>query len=101
LEDFKRAWRNLEIEEAKRGFTAHLASYVVINTFLIFVNLYTFPSSLWFPWVVAGWGIGLAFHFAFSRERLVISEWEKKVARIELRARTRSSHEAKGKRAKF
>jgi hypothetical protein len=36
---------------------------------------------------VGGWGIGLAFHFAFSRERFVVAEWEKKAGRVELRVR--------------
>jgi hypothetical protein len=86
-EDFKRAWKELEVEEAKRGFFAHLAAYVIVNAFLIFINLYASPRHIWFPWVLGGWGIGLAFHFVFSRERFVISDWEEKCAKIELRAK--------------
>jgi hypothetical protein len=86
VEDFKEAWKELEIEEAKKGFLSHLIAYVIVNVFLIFVNLYVSPESLWFPWVLGGWGIGLAFHFAFSRERFVMSEWEKKAGRVEIRA---------------
>lgn len=85
LEDFKKAWRELEIEEARRAFIAHLTVYVVINLFLVFVNLYTSPGYLWFPWVAAGWGIGLTFHFVFSRSIFVISGWEEKVAKVEAR----------------
>lgn len=91
LEDFKRAWRELEIEEANRGFLGHLIAYIIINCFLAFVNLYTSPGDLWFPFVLAGWGIGLAFHFAFSRPRFVISGWEEKVAKIESRMRRGST----------
>lgn len=91
LEDFKRAWRELEIEEAEREFIGHLVVYIVINCFLIFVNLYTNPMRLWFPWVLAGWGIGLALHYAFSRPRFIIPKWEEKVARIEARMKRSSS----------
>jgi len=28
VEDFKRAWKELEIEEAKKKFLAHLAAYI-------------------------------------------------------------------------
>jgi len=53
VEDFKRAWK--KIEEVKRGFLEHLVAYIVVNIFLIFINLYASPRHLWFPWVlVAG-----------------------------------------------
>lgn len=87
LENFKAAWKKIEIEEAKNAFLIHLIIYVVINTFLMFVNIYSSPGYIWFIWVVAGWGIGIAFHFVFSREKFVISGWEEKVAKIELRMR--------------
>jgi hypothetical protein len=87
IEDFKQAWKEVEIEEAERGFLTHLIIYIIVNAFLIFINLYTSPKSLWFPWPLAGWGVGLAFHFAFSRERFVIAEWEEKVGKIELKAK--------------
>ncbi|MCX8171720.1 MAG: 2TM domain-containing protein [Candidatus Bathyarchaeota archaeon] len=91
LEDFKRAWREIEIEEAHKGFMVHLAAYVIVNGFLVFVNLYASPGYLWFPWILAGWGIGLAFHFVFSRSRFVVSDWEEKVAKIESRVKKSSS----------
>jgi hypothetical protein len=87
VEDFKQAWKELEVEEAKRGFLAHLAAYIIVNVFLIIVNLLTSPTALWFYWVLIGWGIGLAFHYVFSRERFVVSEWEKKAGSVEIRAR--------------
>lgn len=92
LEDFKKAWRELEKEEANKAFLIHLIAYTIVNCFLAFVNLYTSSEYLWFPFVLAGWGIGLAFHFAFSRSRFVVSEWEEKVAKIEARMRKGASH---------
>jgi len=91
LEDFKRAWRELEVEEARKGFLVHLAAYAIVNIFLIFVNLYTSPQAIWFVWPLAGWGVGLAFHFVGSRQRFVLDSWERKVARIELRMRKTGS----------
>ncbi|MEM0453727.1 MAG: 2TM domain-containing protein [Sulfolobales archaeon] len=90
LDDFKNAWKKLEIEEAKSDFLAHFTSYVIVNMFLLFVNLYTTPRHLWFLWVLAAWGVGLAFHYVFSRERFVVSNWEKKVAKIEFYMRKSS-----------
>ena len=54
--------------KAKIGFYWHLASYVLVNGFLIIIYLitglipgfYTYP---WFVWPMFGWGIGLLFHF--------------------------------------
>lgn len=89
LNDFKRAWKEFEVEDARRGFSIHLASYIIINCFLILLNIYTSYNELWFPWVILGWGIGLAFHYIFSREYFVISEVEKKIAIIEAKMNKR------------
>lgn len=48
---------------AKLGFCIHLAVYITVNLFLIFVNLTTSPHYLWFKWPLFGWGIGLVFHW--------------------------------------
>lgn len=53
---------------AKIGFHRHLASYVIINIFLVLIWLIvglTSGGSAWWPWFIfpmVGWGIGLAFH---------------------------------------
>ncbi|MEM4616346.1 MAG: 2TM domain-containing protein [Archaeoglobaceae archaeon] len=87
VEEFKKSWKEIEIEEAKKGFLAHLCVYAIVNTFLAIVNYLTSPDQLWFFWVPLAWGIGLAFHFVFSCDRFVISNWEGKVAKVEMRAR--------------
>lgn len=91
LQDFKNAWKAIEFEEAKNGFLAHLSAYIIINTFLFILNVLISPQTLWFYYVTLGWGIGVAFHFVFSRERFVVAEWEKKVGKIE--SRIKSSRE--------
>lgn len=91
LEDYKRGWREMVLREARNGFIAHLASYIIINCFLIFINLWTSPNVLWFPWPLAGWGIGLAFHAVFSRPRFILDELRKKEALAESIAREMKS----------
>ncbi len=48
------------VEEIK-GFYGNLASYIVVNIFLIILNLVTSPKYLWFFWPLLGWGIGVVF----------------------------------------
>ncbi|WP_374400819.1 2TM domain-containing protein [Flavobacterium sp.] len=49
------------VKELKE-FYNHLASYLVVIPFLIFINLYFSPKHIWFYWPMLGWGIGLFFH---------------------------------------
>jgi|GEM_PF-3207185 len=56
--------------KAKIGFYWNLASYIIINTFLIGIYLITCWdgnnwnwSRPWFIWTLGSWGIGLVFHF--------------------------------------
>jgi hypothetical protein len=57
-------------EEAKervqeiKGFYVHLVAYVLVNIFLIVLNLLTSPGRWWFYWPLLGWGIGLGSHGA-------------------------------------
>ena len=58
---------DLEREARKRvkqlkEFYAHLGSYLLVNGFLVGVNLLTSPQVLWVIWPVLGWGLGLASH---------------------------------------
>ena len=49
LKEFKKAWKELELEEANRDLKSHLIAYIIVNFFLVFINIYTDPSYLWFP----------------------------------------------------
>lgn len=49
-------------DRAMRGFIIHLGIFVVVVTLLAALNLYRSPHHIWFIWVLAGWGIGLAAH---------------------------------------
>jgi hypothetical protein len=48
--------------EEKLGFVMHLVCYVVVNTFLVALNLATSPGYFWVKWALLGWGIGLVLH---------------------------------------
>ena len=57
----------MEIKQARKrmeevkGFYLHLAVYIIVNLFLIWVNL-TQSNYLWFYWPLFGWGIGILIH---------------------------------------
>jgi len=48
--------------KSEKEFYFHLASYLVGNTMLIGLNLFTSPDYLWFVWCILGWGVGLVSH---------------------------------------
>ena len=50
LEDYKRADRQLEREQARPGFTIHAIVYVLVMTGLIILNL---TVATEFPWAVS------------------------------------------------
>jgi len=82
LEEFLEAWKEYEIKEASKGFQSHLVVYIIINAFLIFINLWTSPGSIWFIWSLAGWAVGLSLHGYFSRPKQVIDSTERKQSYI-------------------
>ena len=45
-----------------RGFYVHLTTFIVVNLFLLVLNLLTDADNLWFYWVLLGWGIGIVAH---------------------------------------
>ena len=63
LEDYKKAYREMKIEEERRGFIIHLIVYVLINIGLVILNLLLSPEAIWFFWPLIGWGIGITMHY--------------------------------------
>jgi 2TM domain len=85
LEDYKRADRDLEREEARRGFTIHAIVWALVMTGLIVLNL---TVATEFPWAVLaliGSGIGLTLHYLFGL-RWADKTITDRQARIEQRA---------------
>lgn len=49
-------------EIMRRGFKAHLTSFMAVNTFLVVLNLATTPGDFWAIYPFSGWGLGLFMH---------------------------------------
>lgn len=86
LEDYKRAYREMEKEEARNGFIVHLVVYILVNVMLIVINLMYTPEALWFFFPLIGWGIGVSMHYLFG-VRLIEKDLIEKEAKAEYRAR--------------
>ena len=70
-----------------RAFYKHATVFVLVNLGLLVVNLVTSRHTLWFLWVVLGWGIGLAVHalrVLGLRGRRLGSNWERRKVREEM-----------------
>jgi uncharacterized protein (DUF486 family) len=57
----------VEQSEKKRfvvgtGLKAHIGAFVIVNAFLAIAWKLSEVSYPWFLWVLAGWGVGMAFH---------------------------------------
>ncbi len=68
-----------QVEEIK-GFYGNLIAYVVVNIFMMIINLMYSPQYLWFFWPLLGWGIGLLFHGmkAFNYSPFLGKDWEQR-----------------------
>lgn len=86
LEEYKKAYREIEKEDAESGFLVHLVIYILVNVMLIIINLLYSAEVLWFLYPLIGWGIGLVMHYLVG-VRLIEKEIIKKEARAEYRAR--------------
>lgn len=65
------------VEDIK-GFYGNLVAYIVVNIFLLIINLATSPKHLWFFWPMLGWGIGVIFHAmkVFNYMPFLGKDWE-------------------------
>jgi len=63
-----------------RGFYLHLMKYVIVNLGLLAINLIFSPHTLWFYWVMLGWGLGLLSHAfrVFRPAWMLGADWEKR-----------------------
>lgn len=70
------------VQEIK-GFYGNLTSYVVVNIFLLILNLITSAEHLWFYWPLLGWGIGVVFHGmkVFNYSPILGHDWEERKIR--------------------
>ena len=79
MEQARDRWLNKKRAEFKN----HLWSYIIVNTALILMNIFTlfWVNIWWFQWSLLGWGIGLALHFreAFFPSELDIQKGAEKL----------------------
>lgn len=75
----------LEAEARKRvseikDFYIHLIVYIVVNFCIFLLNVITSPNTLWFFWVIFGWGIGIVSHAisVFGIPGILGKDWEEK-----------------------
>lgn len=75
-----------EIAQRRASFKYHLGAYVIVNCFLWLVwylsgRHTTLNGWPWPIWPMAGWGIGLLFHFlgayVYPKENAAEREYEK------------------------
>jgi hypothetical protein len=66
LEDYKQADRDLERQDARRGFTIHAIVYGLVMTGLIILNLTVATEFPWALFPLIGWGIGLTAHYLYG-----------------------------------
>ncbi|TBX68812.1 2TM domain-containing protein [Flavobacterium silvisoli] len=80
--------------EKIKGFYGNLISYIVVNLFLLFINLKYTPEELWFFWPMLGWGIGLAFHGmkAFDYTPFLGKDWEERKLKEFMDQEKRGNH---------
>jgi hypothetical protein len=68
-------------DPSMRIFLAHLAAYVAVTLICAGVNHWLTPGTLWWPWVLMGWGIAVAtqalallLRMTHRRERVFIDK---------------------------
>jgi uncharacterized ion transporter superfamily protein YfcC len=66
-----------ELAKKRVDFRAHLIVYIVIISILWFIWFVTGQGYIWPVWPMAGWGIGVLFHYIFDyRPSRYLSEEE-------------------------
>lgn len=79
-QEFERYQAASKRVKAIKGFYVNLTCYVLVISFLTFINLKYTPEHLWFFWPMLGWGFGLFFH-AMGVFRIIPffgEDWEEK-----------------------
>jgi hypothetical protein len=64
----------------KRAFYVQIGWFVIINVFLLIVNLITSPNDLWFYWITVFWLLGLLINAAtiWLKKDFLGKQWEDK-----------------------
>jgi 2TM domain len=49
-------------DASMRIFLGHLVAYLAVTGVAAAINLWLAPGTLWWPWVLIGWGVAVATH---------------------------------------
>jgi hypothetical protein len=82
-EKYKKAFRELTINDGKKGFKSHLTSFIIMNTILVIINISTYSGTLWCLGSIIGWGVGVIAHYIGG-----IAILNKKLLKMEAEAET-------------
>ncbi len=63
LEKFKNNFISLQLKHIKKGFKAHLISYICMNVAFLIINFTVTPDKHWSLFSIAGWGLGVIIHY--------------------------------------
>lgn len=63
LEEYKRAYFEVDKEQRRKGFFLHLSIYISINVVSIIINLVFTPKFLWVIFRIVFWGIGIIWNY--------------------------------------
>ena len=63
-----------------KGFYGNLTSFIVVNIFLLIINLVYSPEHLWFYWPLMWWGLGVVIHGlkVFNVFPVFAKDWQEK-----------------------
>lgn len=87
IDAYQRAEVDVLEEDAKREFRIHAALFLAGNLLATLFNLLVADEVLWFYYPLAGWGLGLSFHY-LAGVRSIRTKVVERQARIEERARS-------------
>ena len=62
-EKYKKAFRELTINDGKKGFKSHLTSFIIMNTIMVIINISTYSGTWWCLGSIIGWGVGVIAHY--------------------------------------
>lgn len=76
--------------EDVQGFYWNLTAYIIVNSFLTFLDLKDNGNYDWAYWPLIGWGIGITFHFVEVFGVFNSTSWKDKMIQKELDKRKRN-----------
>ncbi len=68
----------IKVIKKRRDFWSHVVAYCIVNIFFTVIWYWNGGGYFWPGWILAGWGIGLAFNAwdAYGRGSRAITEDE-------------------------